>query len=685
MSAYEFFCQNPNKANSSYFSFKSNPKNYYSKTSFNKTVNIDSEETESESFTFLPYHRHDTKCFQSCSDFSLTISAKEQRFKGNKFSTVSKTTINGKIQSPLKVNLGNNFHGVKIAMNYDDCLPIKMKDHQQFALDNSYPKLPLNMEFNISDQEEDYSSIDEKFMIRTFELDLNGKVHGKKCFENGSINFSVKGYDIMKAILYWSADFCYSKEYSKMLNSKFVDLQMIPLKASVWSTDVCSLAVSFLIPFGSLKKINGLLFNKYFCNVIKNYLLNSYSKVPPNALKTINQLFQTHLNQQGIRNTKIFFTYNLPLTVFDLSYVRPNYSEQQLVNYKNISQFQEYNPYYQSQEYFQMDQYHFMNQKNIYFNYVYNQTQLPLLNNCTQLIYPQSQSYYHLQTEQPIKTSHENFCNFNLFMTATTPLIFETENVKMKDIFKGFIKPSLFGITMTFKLDENIFTNVKYFPYLNTLGIALEDGVTIQKISPESSSINPTNISLNTEYSSSNDNSFLGPKSIPDDRNSVSETLVNFVNFKEKEEEIYFKKNLIENLENINKEYPGFEDLTLKEIKEGSYFSIIWFPKKIFKPTEDFGNCKFVESEKHSILEVIYRIKGNTISNTGKELKVIGIVERNPKGIIINTLGVSYFDKFWFTNVSNHKNEFYYEQDMNSNKEIYMRYLSNYLSLNFQC
>ena len=66
-----------------------------------------------------------------------------------------------------------------------------------------------------------------------------------------------------------------------------------------------------------------------------------------------------------------------------------------------------------------------------------------------------------------MQQSRINFCNWHSFMSNTTPVMYESEELLIKDIFNSLINPSLFGIDCLYKIDQSHYTKVKYFPTLN--------------------------------------------------------------------------------------------------------------------------------------------------------------------------------------------------------------------------
>ena len=227
-------------------------------------------------------------------------------------------------------------------------------------------------------------------------------------------------------------------------------------------------------------------------------------------------------------------------------------------------------------------------------------------------------------TNNNINLIHQNFCNFHSFMTNTTPFIYESEEMKIKTILDSFKKSSIFGIDCLFKLDNLKFTNIKYFPILNSLYI---------------NSIN------NSNNTSTLDGSFFSKSS--EDKENKNTHSQNNIYFKESIKEIYNMPNYIEQYKTIEKNFPEIDELELGEIGNDSYFSLIWSPLKSIKDNNLY--CVECDSLNNISFEVFYKFKSGI--NNGHYLTVSGIKEKNIKGFDINGENIfPYFEYFWFSN-----------------------------------
>ncbi len=223
-----------------------------------------------------------------------------------------------------------------------------------------------------------------------------------------------------------------------------------------------------------------------------------------------------------------------------------------------------------------------------------------------------------------------NFCNFHSLMTYTTPFIYETEELKIKNILESFIKPSLFGINCLFKLDNLKYTNIKYFPTLNSLYI---------------NTIN--NSSSNSNNNSTLDGSFLSKSS--EDKENKNNRIQNNIFFKEPIKEIYNMPNYIEQYNKIQTNFPEIKELELGEINNDSYFSLIWTPIKTFQ-NKNFDCIEF-DNMNNISFEIFYKFKSGVLD--GHYLTVSGIQGKNIKGVNIDGENIfQLFDYFMFSNNS---------------------------------
>jgi len=226
----------------------------------------------------------------------------------------------------------------------------------------------------------------------------------------------------------------------------------------------------------------------------------------------------------------------------------------------------------------------------------------------------------------------EYFCNIDRFLNCVTPLISENDDIKIIKIFEIFIKPSLYGIPILFKNNKNL-TQITFFPILNKIYI-----------------IPNLNNSSNTTLTNSNNlNSIL---TFIDDDNI----------------EYYKKKSYKEQIKNIFKDFDN--SLTIKDINEQSFFSLLWIPNQ--KCFNFFGHK--LEKSMNSI-EIFYSFRKE--KNFSFKMGVIGFIIRDKNGIInysnqdeIEIETKNFFNKFWFINKSINKCEYNYFDYCKEQKNI---------------
>ena len=181
---------------------------------------------------------------------------------------------------------------------------------------------------------------------------------------------------------------------------------------------------------------------------------------------------------------------------------------------------------------------------------------------------------------------NQNLCNVDIFMTNSTPLYIDSHKTSVKEILFSFSKSSILGLDCILKLSgASILTN--YCPYLSSLKIEL---------------INPYNKNF-CHSSGGKEGNFY------DQYNK--RTLINF----HEEQNIQNRLDMIQKLEELFEFLPELENLSLSEINEVSYFSLLWTP---IKSNRGFQNST-------SFL-VFYRFRERTLTNSLRALSVIGMV-----------------------------------------------------------
>ena len=309
------------------------------------------------------------------------------------------------------------------------------------------------------------------------------------------------------------------------------------------------------------------IFNNIQCSIGVGFVISKN-----NIIKNINSR-SFSIFEDNVRIKKLFINYFLPLTVFT--------NEIQMQNQMSLNNNNNFNN-----------------------------------NNCNYNNYNHINNNYNTS---PI----QNFCNFHSLMTNTTPFIYESEDLQVIDILESLTKASLFGINCLFKIDFKTFTNIRYFPKLNSVYI--------------------NTLNNNTSITSNNttlDGSFLSNKSTFLQKQVIY--------FKENTKEIYNMKCYTEQLQNIKKNYSEIEELELSDIGCDSYFSLIWTPIKSFADPK--YNCIEYDKFNSFSFEIVYKFK--TGNNSGHYLEIAGINEKDIKGNDINCSIFPCYDYFWFTNKS---------------------------------
>lgn len=518
-------------------------------------------------------HINDLNCFQHCTTWTLNLT-----------STINKVPYYKEVL--LGTNTPNNFNNDyqnKQITNVSKFLPIDIRANQRFALDRNQPKLFLCLDFDITNHESRISNVNNDYAAQTFEIELGAMLHGNNVFKD-SINFKVKGYDIIKSI------------HGRLSDKKTSNtLQMNnPSKINIFQTTVfnniqCTFGVDFIISNFNLSKF-------YSSPYYNNNSIAVYE----------------------IKVVKFRIVYSLPLCVF-------TYQPMPMMSY----------PVYNNM----------VNKRvnNMYYNMSHKSVQI-----------------------QPIRT---NFCNWHSFMSNTTPIVFECEELLIKDIFNSFIKASLFGIDSLYKIDQNHYTKVKYFPTLNSVFVEEKDYSNILLNSA-------TNINMNND-SSTLDGSFLTNISSTKDEEKPQKTKKT-IYWKENIQQTFKKPSYQKQLKNIYEKNIGIDDISINEISSDSYFSILWTPSKTSQPINVNESLKFVDNLNFTSFVVAYQFRNQKIKNSAHFLPVIGVQEQDYYGNIINTTCQQGANEcFWFQNKAINSNQFFLEQDFYMNKMNFCFFLEN--------
>lgn len=464
-------------------------------------------------------------------------------------------------------------------------LPIDLCKNQRFVFNPSQAKVNLNIVFDLIGNLDHFTNVNNQYGMVLFDINLYGKLHGIKLFRD-LIDFKVKGFDIQKSIASVLSD----KDITHIISrNQFVTV----FNAVVFSNIQCSFVIEFCITNYNLTQYYAML-----------------SKTRGDSAKIIS------LCNFGIIINKLKIVYNLPLCVFSHD------------NYKGVIYFEKQLFYQSKLNQYKQEQ---IREQNLY------------MPNCKF-----SPSFCPSPIEEPVlpQKSSANFCNWHSFMTFTTPMIFETEQVTVRNILDSFIKPSLFGIRCLFKARSNKYTQVNYFPSLSS--IAINDNKRAMKALTSSNSNLMTIFQNFQNESSTVDESLLTySNSLNEDFNSPWNKTIFYI---ETAQELFNTKTYNEQLKLFYRNYPHCSELSLEDISPSSWFSITWSPTKTFQ-SKGFYEDTETNWNQSSSFKVFYQFRGSSISNTAHFLPVIGLLEKNIHGKTINT-STPQSIHFWFANLS---------------------------------
>jgi hypothetical protein len=201
----------------------------------------------------------------------------------------------------------------------------------------------------------------------------------------------------------------------------------------------------------------------------------------------------------------------------------------------------------------------------------------------------------------------------------TTPLINETNFLKINYCLKYFFNSSINGVKCLFKINYSNFINVSYYPILNKIYLNIKNINSNYYINSQNSSINY----LSYLTSGNEKEKLINPQIIYIDENINS---------------VSNKLNYIEQINKIFKLHSELDIIDLSNIDNDSYFSIIWFP-----------DYKFNQNLPLISFEIFYQFKSGI--NNIHYLTILGIIEKNKFEIEQNKFSISNFDYFWFANL----------------------------------
>lgn len=255
----------------------------------------------------------------------------------------------------------------------------------------------------------------------------------------------------------------------------------------------------------------------------------------------------------------------------------------------------------------------------------------------------------------------KNISNWHVFMTNSTPLIYDSDEVSFKDFWSFYDKTSVLGVDCIFKSKgHRILTN--YLPTLSSMYIEITNNNSDQinssfssisskktdhnnNINTESQTtkilsnfrnqtnnynnipVNNSNFDAMTYHSNStNESLFLDDDSFLFEKLKKSDNTTSVISFTE-DQMIYNRTTLKEKIDELFKKYPELETAMLGDVSEHSYFSLLWTPIK---------SLNYVQNTTSFL--VYYKFRNKQFSNSIKYLPVTGIVSNNRD------------DDFWFTN-----------------------------------
>ena len=540
-------------------------------------------------------------CFHNCSVWTLAL----------------KSIYNKKIhpQGPFYGKITNTPNPINISLmqlpsNVLDYFPVDLQANQRFVLDQSQPKENLDLQFDFSGIPNTFSNINMNYANIMFDFNLYANLHGFNALKN-PVNFKVKGYDILKSIQTKLGEINYFQNFAQETseNKEFM--------VTVFTNVQCTFSIYFTV-----SNVN-----------IAKYISSSQ------------QSMNFNISLCDIKITKLHIIYCLPLSIFSFR----NIKRQQQLFYLN--QFQQY----QFQQYQQM---------------------MLLRNLCNSYTCPNAK----------VTKTTSNFCNWHSFMTSTTPFVLESEKVSVvKDILNAFTKAALFGAKCTFKFSNSRYSQVNYFPSISSISLVIQEANynanhNIQPVNTGRSSINsllqtsqpslkaaPTKSLQPQKDTLSLDGSFQTnvSESALLNQSNISNSHIRTLNYKEPATEIYNMKNLSQQLRDIIKSEPEINNIILDDLSKDSWFSLIWSPSPTFQPKNAKEGAVFEKGANYPIFKVFYQFRQGQLSNKGKYITVIGIMEKTIKGKNININ--SQTDPFWFRNNIDLNDEEHFEY----NKELF--------------
>lgn len=231
-----------------------------------------------------------------------------------------------------------------------------------------------------------------------------------------------------------------------------------------------------------------------------------------------------------------------------------------------------------------------------------------------------------------IKNNKHNFCNWFSFMTNTTPLMLNHEDLTLKSFFSSFEKPSIFGVDCLFKFNNSYFHKT-FHPSFSAINIEL----LTEQPSNTTNTIIPNNQSIITSTGCENLNNLSNLNSTLDGSfySYVSES--EQANAAKLQNTVFFIEDLAMHLRPLfcDKAQEFLEshellNVSVAEVSENSWFSVLWTPEKNKENSHLEANACFL---------VFYRIKPAACDSKIGFLPVIGV-----------SSGKFGDEIFWFSN-----------------------------------
>jgi hypothetical protein len=554
-------------------------------------------------------HQMELSCLNKCSIWSLSLISRSNKFSYNNM-------LYGKCSNDneeLFRRKGIFNENAKLS------LPIDISQTQQLVLDKTQERVKFSIEFDLTNSETAFKKINYEYTHYSFELILNAFIH-KKLFLRENINFIVKGYDIIKSIqnkLYELQNTSGVKKHTKFFSIVFSNVQ-------------CSLAIDFLMN----------------SNVI-NYNNNNH-KYDDKSDSSTGQVNYYNICKSDIKITRLYIEYFLPIILFSNTLYEDPRNLTLNTMYNNKSQ---YNKNLQNQDQTSSKKVNrtFSNKSQNFNKFDKFKQDNSLDKSYLSTNNTLSNEYYIPKKNKPTYNQNNkmivtNFCNWKSFMTTSTPLVYQCEDLTVKDFFKAFDKVDSFGLDCLFKWRGSYIKNC-YYPTLSSFYLEITNSKSLFLLNgnQQQNTTNDLNSTLDSVFS------HISHISLDNEKKCHS------IQFLE-DKPLHFRPTFKAKISEIFDSYRdhAVEELTLGDISEESYFSILWTPKK----------TQFIDDNNISFL-IYYSFREKIISNSIKFLPVIGIITNRIQD-----------EFFWFSNQAL-VNQLTFREDFINNKNAFEDLIQN--------